>query len=185
MPRPPLIHIPHCTLHLPIDHSPDISIRAYFNKDEGCWSKRMVCIHQDDQASKRLDLGLSGCHGASTRLLFVASLGPDWRILSQTHIKVELPAGMSDTHQPPIVLFGKRLPSNFTTFPSSHSCWQRCICEMCNPTSIPLISSCPGCLLHYKRDALQTSLLASAVARSKEGRRRKRPIQCMRFQKPM
>ena len=78
----------------------------------------MVCIHQDDQASKRLDLGLSGCHGASTRLLFVASLGPDWRILSQTHIKVELPAGMSDTHQPPIVLFGKMLfASNFTNFP--------------------------------------------------------------------
>ena len=94
-------------------------------------------------------------------------------------------ACQTPTHQPPIVLFGKRLPSNFTTFPSSHSCWQRCICEMCNPTSIPLISSCPGCLLHYKRDALQTSLLASAVARSKEGRRRKRPIQCMRFQKPM
>ena len=147
MPRPPLIHIPHCTLQLPIDHSPDISIHAYFNKDEGCWSTRKVCIHQDDQASKRLDLGLSGCHGASTRLLFVASLGPDWRILSQTHIKVELPAGMSDTHQPPIVLFGKMLfASNFTNFPPpSHSCWKRCICKICICTSLLPISSCPVC----------------------------------------
>ena len=57
-----------------------------------------------------LDVEL-GCKWVQAPDGFLWHPAPDWRILSQTHIKVELPGlpGMSDTHQPPIVLFGKRL----------------------------------------------------------------------------
>ena len=73
--------------------------------------------------------GLSGC----SRQLF-ARLCPDWRILSQTQIKVAStwplgqPARMSTDHQPAIVLFGNNkglrviLQISHRRQPPSHSC---------------------------------------------------------------
>ena len=75
--------------------------------------------------------------------------GPDWRILSQTHIKVELPGLLAcqTPTNPQLSYLAKCCWSNFTTFPTlpcSHSCWKRCICKICTCcTFILLISSCP------------------------------------------
>ena len=129
--------------------------------------KERVCIHQDDRASKRLEPGLSGVAPDC----FLWHRRPDWRILSQTHIKVELPAGMSDTHQPPIVLFGKRLVElfyKFPTLPPSHSCWKRCICKICICTSLdPSNIFLSSWLLHYKRDSCKPEFLPLALCEAK------------------
>ena len=125
--------------------------------------------------------GLSGC----SRQLF-ARLCPDWRILSQTQIKVASTwAACSHVHRPPtrncLIWQQQGFASNFTNFPSPTApqpfvLWQRCICKICIWSWRSICSAntfLPSCLLHYERCSCKTSTSCLSIARRQDCRRRR------------